>query len=57
MTTAEKIRVMQAWENGRVIEFSPMPTSGTWTMMRKQYDSPEPVWNWGDTYFRIAEEN
>ena len=52
MTTAGKIAVMQAYEDGKQIQFS--NNNNEW----KDWTIPlEPIWNWVDYDFRIKPED
>lgn len=50
MTTADKIRVMQAHMEGKPIEVRPV------TMGREWSPAPDPVWNWLDNTYRVKPE-
>jgi hypothetical protein len=46
-TTVEKIRVMQAYEDGAEIESRAAGVAGKW------YASDKPAWNWFDREYRV----
>lgn len=50
-TTAQKIAIMQAFIDGRRIEFNGSWTSWVWKPL---IPDVEPVWNWEDIGYRIA---
>lgn len=51
MNTKEKIEVMQAYLDGKKIEYC--PSYGVWTEFSNAND---PVWEWGNTQYRIKPE-
>lgn len=51
MTTAEKIAVMQAFEQGKKIEFRKDPGRGEWT------PTGNPTWNWAFFEYRIRPDS
>lgn len=51
-TTAEKIAVMQAFEDGKEVEFRFCLTDETWRPLK----SPNPLWDWLSIDYRIKRE-
>jgi len=49
-TTAEMIKVMQAYEDGKEVQALYNHHNEKW------YDSKKPIWNWVDYDYRIKEE-
>jgi hypothetical protein len=49
-TTAEKIAVMQAFEDGKEIQFRNNSRPDSWI------DCPNPAWNWEMTDYRVKPE-
>ena len=58
MTTEEKIKVMQAYLEGKTIEaaFHPSPNIGPDDPSLVWETSFNPTWSWNDTYYRIKDE-
>lgn len=52
MNTAEKIKVMQAYEDGKIVEYQ-IPCRPGWRDMPFVED---PSWNWGAIKYRIKPE-
>ena len=55
MTTKEKIITMQAYEDGKIIEFKPNWYETIWTKITDK--SKEPLWNWDNYTYRISPEH
>jgi hypothetical protein len=53
LSTAEKIKVMQAYIDGRLIEIRVRHSNGLWKPLNRALDSIQ--WNWEKNEYRVKE--